>query len=185
MVCCVFRSGISPERFFSRTDMKVFQYRCRRARGDDERGLAIVEFAVALPFLTVLMLSALDVGQLLIQYIQMSAAVREGVRVASSTTDIETFYPYSQLTSDQNCESAQSSGPDVKRHQQIQRRVMQVMGQRDLLIESSKICVESGLSKNAAGEDNIYVKLNTSYTGFFPVFDGIELEVEALAPYLS
>lgn len=157
----------------------------RKRKADSEKGIAVIEFAIAMPFLAIMMLSALDLGQVLIQYIQMSAAVREGVRVASSTTDIDSTESYSQLTAGQNCDTPDLTGPDAARHVKIQERVMQVMGQRSLLIEANKICVESGVNAEVSGEKNIYVKLNTEYRGFFPILNGMQIEVEALAPYLS
>ncbi|HET7456669.1 MAG TPA: TadE/TadG family type IV pilus assembly protein [Gemmatimonadaceae bacterium] len=49
----------------------------------DERGAAMVEFAIVLPVLVVLVLAIIDFGRLLFLYNNLANAVREGARFAA------------------------------------------------------------------------------------------------------
>lgn len=50
-----------------------------------QRGIAMVEFAIALPLLLFLMLATAEFGRMLSQYDTLTKAVRDGVRYAAST----------------------------------------------------------------------------------------------------
>ncbi len=49
-----------------------------------QRGVAMVEFAIALPVLLLLMLATAELGRMLSQYNTLTQAVRDGVRYAAS-----------------------------------------------------------------------------------------------------
>jgi Flp pilus assembly protein TadG len=50
-----------------------------------QRGVAMVEFAIALPLLLLLLLATAELGRMLSQYDTLTKAVRDGVRYAAST----------------------------------------------------------------------------------------------------
>lgn len=54
--------------------------------GRSQRGVAMVEFAITLPFLLFLMLATAELGHLLSQYDTLTKAVRDGARYAASTS---------------------------------------------------------------------------------------------------
>lgn len=54
-------------------------------RGGRQRGVAMVEFAIALPVLLFLMLATAELGRMLSEYDTLTKAVRDGVRYAAST----------------------------------------------------------------------------------------------------
>lgn len=51
----------------------------------DQRGTAMIEFAIALPVLLLLMLFTAELGRLIMQYDTLTKAVRDGARYAAST----------------------------------------------------------------------------------------------------
>ena len=56
------------------------RYICRLKKND--RGAAIIEFAIALPILVILLLGIIEFGWVLNGYITITGAAREGARVA-------------------------------------------------------------------------------------------------------
>lgn len=54
--------------------------------GRKQRGLAMVEFAITLPFLLFLMLATAELGHFICQYDTLTKAVRDGARYAASTS---------------------------------------------------------------------------------------------------
>lgn len=54
--------------------------------GRNQRGVAMVEFAITLPFLLLLMLATAELGHLICQYDTLTKAVRDGARYAASTS---------------------------------------------------------------------------------------------------
>lgn len=62
-----------------------------RARGWDQRGQALVELAIVLPFVLLLLLGTLEFGLMFDAYLGVSHAAREGARVGiiPGTTDAE------------------------------------------------------------------------------------------------
>ena len=58
----------------------------RSSKPRDQRGVAMVEFAITLPFLLFLMLATAELGRVLDQYDTLTKAVRDGARYAASTS---------------------------------------------------------------------------------------------------
>ena len=58
----------------------TFERRCRKK----QRGIAAVEFAIAVPILLLLMLATAELGRAIYQYNTLAKAVRDGVRYLSS-----------------------------------------------------------------------------------------------------
>lgn len=54
----------------------------------DERGAAIVEFAIVVPILLVLVMGIIDFGRMLAVAASLSAAVRDGARMAAASSDL-------------------------------------------------------------------------------------------------
>jgi Flp pilus assembly protein TadG len=63
---------------------------CRRHKGHFERGAAAVEMALVLPVLLFLLMAMIDFGRAYNAQIQLSAAAREGVRLASLNPGLTT-----------------------------------------------------------------------------------------------
>lgn len=54
----------------------------------DERGAALVEFAIVVPILLVLVMGIIDFGRMLAVAASLSAAVRDGARMAAASGDL-------------------------------------------------------------------------------------------------
>lgn len=68
--------------------------RCARAArrwARDERGAAVVEFAVVVPVLLVFITAIIDFGRMYAVAASLAAAVRDGARQAAATTDLDTY----------------------------------------------------------------------------------------------
>ncbi|MCB0344229.1 MAG: pilus assembly protein [Bdellovibrionales bacterium] len=152
---------------------------------DSERGIAIVEFAIALPFLVALFMSVYDVGQVLNQYLLMNEAVHEGARMASGQIDLTQVAEYQQLTADQNCAGGATSGGDSESHQEFHERIMGLVNLQNAWVTGNSVCIKTGLTPGAAaGDQNVYVRAQATYQGLFPLFNGLSISVQAEAPYL-
>jgi hypothetical protein len=64
--------------------MGASDFQCARRCRKKQRGIAMVEFAIAVPVLLLLMLVSAEAGRWLYQYNTLHKAVRDGVRYAAS-----------------------------------------------------------------------------------------------------
>ena len=67
-----------------------------RLRRGDERGLALVEFALLLPFFLVMTLGIVDIGRVYAESVQLANSAKEGAAYAQT-------HPLSQFASGANC----------------------------------------------------------------------------------
>jgi Flp pilus assembly protein TadG len=70
--------------------------RCRRVYNRRERGVAMVEFALALPFLAIIAFGTIDLGRAYLTWVQVKNAAREGAQYAQT-------HPYSQKPANADC----------------------------------------------------------------------------------
>ncbi len=61
--------------------------RCLTRWGRDERGAALVEFAIVVPMLLVLVLAIIDFGRMMAVSAGLAAAAREGARYAATSSN--------------------------------------------------------------------------------------------------
>ena len=155
-----------------------------------QAGNAILEFIIALPFLTTLIFGAIDFGTFLNQYQFLTQAVQAGVREAESLSQLETG-SYNRLTSGQNCNGVTSRAPASTAEYQatIQDKVNDLIGLHKIRVKSNTLCITSSLTKTpGAGEDaknenTVYVKVSATFDGLTPFAKLFPLKVEARGPY--
>ncbi len=148
------------------------------------RGAAMIEFAIALPFLILLVTTFYDLGAVLNLYLKLYEAVHQGVR-AAVTTDGLTVGQFSGLASPQFCSSV---GSDSE-HEELQERVIDLLVLENPGLVRTQVCVESGRTPNVVGSTNplnntVYVKMVYSFDGFSPFFHGFPVTVEARSAFL-
>lgn len=142
-----------------------------------ERGTAITEFTISIPFLLLLTTAVCDVSLVLSQYLMISHAVHAGVRQASSYAvfDSGTFRGPSSNT---GCTA--SSGTPAS-HYAVQERVSELVGISNSFIDSNTLCVTTNL--NTANQ-TLVVTVDADYRPFFPGFGTFHISVEAQGPVI-
>jgi len=153
----------------------------RKSQLGSERGIAFIEFAIALPFLVTLFIGVIDIGQALNQYLLLNEAVHEGVRIAAEDGRLSQNGTFA--APGQSC--PQSGSGDLDLHEEIQKQVLQVIGLQNHWIDPASLCVQTTLQDAAAPtEKNVTVTVSTTYRAMFPIFDGMNISATANGPHL-
>lgn len=134
----------------------------------DECGIAFVEFAIALPFIAMMMVAVVDVGYALNQYMLLSEVVHQGVRVAAGEGDLSNGPAY--------CQGATGTPQN-----EVDLRVIELVERQELKFHANSLCVTSGVSPSGS---EVFVAASAKYRGIFPAFDSLQLNVRATAPKL-
>lgn len=143
-----------------------------------------MEFAIALPFIFVLMCGVYDVGSMLGTYLQLSEIVHQGVRMATRMNTLPAG-DYSGLSTGQTCSPLGASAE----HALVQQRISGFIAMSQNRLNLAGVCIRSGRTfiatgSNAPVHNTIYVRLEGTYSALFPLFDGFPINVEARGPYL-
>ena len=148
---------------------------------DNQRGIAFIELLIALPFLVTLFVGVVDIGQAVNQYLLLSEAVNEGVRIAAEDGRLSINGTYA--APGQSC-TPQGSG-DLDLHKEIQKQVKNVIGIQNHWIDPNSLCVQTTLADAATpSEKNVTVTVSTTFRAMFPVFDGMNISASANGPHL-
>jgi hypothetical protein len=156
------------------------------------RGAAAVEFAISLPFLAVMIIGVLDIGRALTQYLLLTEAVHQGVRYGGQ---LELLDPgntnpehiYSGLSAGQNCAAVAPGGGYelIRGHRAVQNRVIQILNLNRIALKANGLCVYTRVrDAGSIFNRNIRVQIGAQYSSFFPLFDGLQINVQATGPYL-
>ena len=161
----------------------------RTNRTSDERGVALMELAVALPFLLILIIGVIDIGRMINQYLLLNYAVKTGVLKAMSQPSL---LPGNFLSVTGNpgtlCPSSMG-GPVTAntRHQNVQNEVQRLIGLTDEALKND-YCIRTGLAQTNVPSDprfrTVDVELRAKYEAFFPLLDGMPITLSATGPYL-
>lgn len=146
--------------------------------GGSERGVAIVEFVIALPFLITLTVSVVDIGRTLKEYFYLRDAVAAGAERAMAVSQLADGVTYANTTAN-GC-----SGQTHATHTKIHERIIRLMGLQNKAL--SQPCVTTKLTKGGTGStrDTVLVQASAEYQGFFPLFDGLEITAQTRVPYV-
>lgn len=174
----------------------------RKFSFSSERGVAIAEFAIALPTLAIFIMGVIDVGRMIHQYMLMSHIARESVRVASGILELEagTYDNIKRVSNETHCDASDQSAvtSSCYNHLVIQRRILQMFRWQNIdinerIIESKTIddlqvitryIPEPSSGIAAATDDSVSVQITVPYKGFFPAFDGLNISVAATGPFM-
>ena len=148
-----------------------------------ESGNAISEFMIAWPFLGVIALSIFDLSMALSQYVQLTEAAHQGVRLAAGYEQLSVGTARGMAgATGTNCAAA--SGNQF--HQRVQDRVNQLITVQNLWLDTTKLCIESGRVAGGAATnpDTVHVRVSSNYNAVIPVFRNLPITVEVRAPHL-
>ena len=138
-----------------------------------QRGAIIIEAMVIIPFLIFLFMAVVDVTCLIIAYSDLEQAVREGIRVASRTPDLEEAPdPGGYEDSEENAKYCSSGGAsDGSRrcaHIAVKRRVRYILVVRSAWgvswDDEYATAIVSSLDR---ASDRVFVEASAIYGGFF------------------
>ncbi len=168
----------------------------RRQLNECEKGASVFEFAIALPFLFIIIGSTVQFGSALNEYMVLTDAVHQAARLAASSIKLTSNNEISNATLTQTgCPATSPSfsrgsgtSTDIKNHQMIQQRVETLVTDAKTLISTSPICITTGAKDGNSvtpGHRNVYVRASIQLGGFFQAFGTVPLSVEAEAPILQ
>ena len=154
-----------------------------------EAGIAIVEFAIVLPFLTLAIIAMVDTACMLTAYLAMLNATHAGVRAANALPQLEAGTSFKGLSAGQGCSPV---GTGVFQSE-LQQRVVELVQQGTSRIDPTTLCIETraytgGLMSGQPEQDTIVVHAEADYVALFPLFRqrfGIKISVESIGPSLS
>ena len=154
----------------------------------DERGIALMELGVAIPFFLMLIIGVIDIGRMVNQYLLLNYAVKTGVLNAMSTPGLATG-SYVKGTPNQNCPAGIGSDATADtRHQQVQERMQQVINMANEATTGT-FCIRSALTLDGVDSNDPYqhtvsVEVQAKYNAFFPMLKNMPMKISATGPYL-
>lgn len=140
----------------------------------DERGMAFLEFLIALPFIALLVFSIVDLGRVLNQYLLLTQAVHEGVKLASTVPGLEA----GKRNSGSLCEPDAASVDTI--HGNVHKRVSELITLQSFAFLGDELCVSS----DRTNPTTVSVQVEAKYASIFPVFNGMNIRVRAEGPFL-
>ncbi|MCC6220808.1 MAG: pilus assembly protein [Deltaproteobacteria bacterium] len=172
----------------------MFEKHVDRGKADvvaSEGGAVLLEFVISAPFVTILLIGVLDIGQLLSDYLVMTQVAREGVRYASGLYGLEATISENdpQITMPQLGEAP----PILQNRDLVIARVAQLLELENTHLESTSRNFEMNLhegtgrpqvSGDSPDTDVVEVRVSGVHRGFLPLFDKLELSVSQIGPYL-
>lgn len=188
-VCSLFYSGKRKGLKYSWHQSKGKRVNTYSLAGTD-KGAALSEFAIAAPFLLIFSAALIDIAGALNQYTLLTNAVHAGVRMLSSTEQLQDFpgpQPCSQSANTQSIKSTaqvstQQQAPVFDPSQeQIEKRVEELVTFQNNQVDINSLCIASGLEP---GDKDVKLHIEAKYNGYFPGFSGITIAVEAKGPHL-
>lgn len=175
---------------------KVLQRSTGGGLGANEYGASLFEFAVALPFLFLIIASTFQFGTALNQYMVLSDAVHQAARFASASSRLGNNNEISNATMNQTGCTSGSSGVmtgtggsnELQSHKKVQARLENLVSESGMPISGSPICVTTGTRNGGGltpGQKNVYVRASVRLGGFFQALGDVPITVESEAPILQ
>lgn len=143
-----------------------------------ERGSALVEFLLVIPFLITILIGVVDIGCALKEYFYLRNAVAAGAEYAMSASPLPANAPY-VTNANGNC----AGGFDPV-HSQVHTRIGRMIQLQNRALKDP--CIESKLFLETGDTEDYTVKVRVTakYDALLPTFDGIKISAEARVPYL-
>ncbi len=141
-----------------------------------ERGVAILEFSFLLPVLVLFFIGLVDLGRAAHSYLILTEVAREGVRLAAALPNLE----QGEFVNVNNDAS-------VPNQSMVQQRVSQLVSLHQLgnpEIDSEFTALPVGGVAVDPTDDTVRVRVTVPFNGIFPLFNGLEMSVEATGPFL-
>jgi hypothetical protein len=139
-----------------------------------DQGTALVELAYILPLMVLILMSLIDVGNILNQYLRITQAVQEGVRLASSLPDLEP--------------TSYNPGSAAARHTLVQERVRQLIQLQNIKVDQvtvdSTFTPAAPLPADPTQANTVSIRIEGRYQSVFPMFGNLRLAARGVAPYL-
>lgn len=168
--------------------VKFFTITSARARDENDRGIALMELAVALPFLLVLIIGVIDIGRMINQYLLLNYAVKSGVLTAMSQPSLKEGNFVTVSGSPGTMCPTTLGGPVTAdtRHQNVQNEVLRLINMTDEAL-TGDYCIRTERRASHDGTDlnrTVDVELRAKYDAFFPLLRGMPMVLSATGPYL-
>lgn len=139
-----------------------------RKRGPrTERGAALLECTIILPFLVMMIAATYDLAGALNQYLTLTRIVYEGARFAATLPGLELNGVHTAVNQDQH-------------HNDIRKRVVNLLVKQGFNPDEFSL-----ISTENSQNEWVTVSVEKKYTGQFRFFDNMPLRVSATGPYLS
>ena len=155
--------------------------RSARSSPRSERGTAITEFVISLPFIISVATSVADIAMILHQYMVLTHAVYAGARQASQSVALE--------EGEYTTAGCLSGASNTTAHELVQQKVKEIISLNVLQVQSGSLCVITSAYGAApppgANPRTVRVRAEARYLSFFPAFSGFRISVDAVAPYFS
>lgn len=154
----------------------------RKNLGKNEAGQAIFELSIILPLLTLMIISTVDVGRALTQYLTLTRITYEGARYAASLPGLE--------ENDSNSGGFKApSGFTEPNQVNLHSRISKLLDDNEF--RQSGIIVSTEYSGKEANEaphelltNSIRVSITVPFDAYFGAFKGLSLNATSSGPYL-
>ena len=157
-------------------------------RGENDRGVAIVEFSFVLPLFLLFIFGTIDIARALHNYALLREAAQEGLLFATREVGLEVGV-FQGLTTGQNCRvRAVAPAPG---HTGVQRRVAQVIRSQSLALAEGSLCIQTERIKaptsgmEQALVNTVQVEVRGEFEGIFPWFDGLQFQISLRGPFVA
>ena len=160
------------------------------------------EFALSLPFLSIIIALSLQLTAALNQYSIVANTVHQGVHYASASAKLlsdaavrnvgNSSGPLDSVNLNPDCPTswpnAISGNGDLLYHRQIQERVRSILALSRATVKLESVCLETGARPGIApaAPRNVYVRVSLKLSGIFGTFGRVsQIVVEEEAPMLQ
>jgi hypothetical protein len=168
---------------------------------NSERGVAISEFAIVLPFLILLVLASIDLGRAINQYRILSQIAHNGAQFASAFPGLAFADPHTLIDTG-GCEAeivttptpptfmatsiAIEEEPDAS-HYIVQQNIAESLSKYSSDMPLEKICIRTAAtdSNNDTNLDTVVIGLETNLRGFLPIFRDMTISVQTTSQYFG
>ncbi len=175
-------------------DNRVPLLRIRKSESKSSKGTALIEFAIAAPTLLIILAGIFDISFLLLNFVMLEQAVREGVRTASRLPLISSGTAAANLDSDATLVATCSAGagdPGQCAHVLMQWRIRHIAevqnlrsvstAETEMNIVTEYIPIAGPTSIASDDDDTVSATLTATYEGLFADYP---MTVTYRSPYL-
>ena len=155
-----------------------------KSKGKQEAGVALLEFAIIIPLLTIIITLLIDIGLLFGQFLVLTQVAHEGARLASTMQGARG----ANITLTTTCQYDENTGVCLDAVNSTNERSLIPVNNRILQLANIErfrfegpLAVQSQIDGTAA--DQVTVTIQARYDGIF--LDGLPLSISLMAPYLA
>jgi len=168
---------------------------------NDESGIAIFEFSMAVLFLIILLFGVVNISSMLLAYMKLTQITDEALRTLSSIPGLQETAYHTEFGNNEGvgggngfdagvaeeCQTNPGSQPACG-HLLAKRRIQFLFQTLDIeLIQTSDITIKTELIRTgatAAETNTVTVSITAPFEGLLPVFSGFPVSATAQGPYL-